>query len=255
MNKTLSIQTFTVCNAMQDEAQTRDTFKKLASYGYTGIQTAGECGWGYENFADAAKAAGLRIIGTHFQLPVLEDTEKTLYIHNTFETQCAGVGAMPKLWDEDFGLDVVDDFVARANAVAETFAQNGLVFTYHHHDREFSKIGNQTVMDMLVERLDPRISFVLDTYWLQTGGVNILEWLKKMEGRVKILHLKDYEVPFGIGGGRITELGAGNINYKDVIKAAECYGVEDLCYEQDGFFKVDCLESAKQSAEYFYSII
>lgn len=255
MNKTLSIQVYSVRDCMQGEAQTRETFKALASYGYTGIQTAGPCGWGYENFADAAKEAGLRIIGTHLQLHVHEEFDEALRIHRTLNTRYAGIGSMPKLWDEDFSPKVVDAFITQANAIAEKYQQNGLGFTYHHHEREFAKIGNETVMEILMRELHPNVSFVPDTFWLQTGGVNILEYLKKMEGRMKILHLKDYAVWFGQGGGHITELGSGNINFKDVIKAAECYGVEELCYEQDDGHKVNPLESAKQSAEYFYSII
>lgn len=163
---------------------------------------------------------------------------------------------MPSLWSPDFSSKSVTDFIEQANKIAEQFEKYGLNFTYHHHDREFSKIGNETIMDILVRELNKKnISFVLDTYWLQTGGVSILEWLGRLEGRVKILHLKDYVVPFGKSGGSITELGSGNINFKDVIKAAEVYGVEDLCYEQDNAPNGDSLASAKQSAEYFYSII
>ncbi len=255
MNKTLSIQTHSVRDCLKGEAQTRETFKALASYGYTGIQTAGPCDWGYENFADAAKTAGLRIIGTHLQLHVHEAFDEVLRIHRALETAYAGIGGMPGLWDEDFSIKTVTDFIERANVVAEKYQQNGLGFTYHHHEREFAKYGNETVMEILMRELHPNVSFVPDTFWLQTGGVNILEYMKKMEGRMKILHLKDYAVWFGQGGGHITELGSGNINFKDVIKAAECYGVEELCYEQDDGHAIDPLQSAKQSAEYFYSIV
>ncbi len=255
MNKTLSIQAYSVRDAMKNEEQVKESFKALASYGYTGVQTAGTYGLEYETYADAVKSAGLRIVGTHFNFSVLENIDEALRIHKIFETKYAGVGAMPGLWDEDFSIKVVTDFIERVNAVAEKLQANGLGFTYHHHEREFAKYGNETVMEILLRELHPNISFVPDTFWLQTGGVNILEYMKKMEGRMKILHLKDYAVLFGQGGGHITELGNGNINFKDVIKAAECYGVEELCYEQDDGHKIDPLQSAKQSAEYFYSII
>ncbi len=256
MNKELSIQVFSVRDKMTTEQETRETFKALSSYGFKGIQTAGDCVWGFENYAAAAKDAGLKIIGTHLGLDLLADIDEAVRVHNLFETKCAGVGGMPGLWSDDFSPKTVTDFIEQVNKIAEQFGKYGLNFTYHHHDREFAKIGNETIMDILVRELDEKnASFVLDTYWLQTGGVSILEWLKKLEGRVKILHLKDYVVPFGKGGGSITELGSGNINFKDVIKAAEAYGVEDLCYEQDNAVNGDSLASAKQSAEYFYSII
>lgn len=255
MNKSLSIQVFSVRDKMTNEQDTRETFKALSSYGFTGIQTAGDCAWGYENYADAAKDAGLKIVGTHLGLDLFEDINETVRIHNILGTKYAGVGGMPGLWSPDFSESTVRDFIERANKVIPEFEKNGLTFTYHHHEREFAKIGNETIMDILVRELNSKTSYVLDTYWLQAGGVNIIEWLKKLEGRVKILHLKDFAVPFGKGGYCITEMGSGNINFSEVIKAAEAYGVEELCYEQDNGHKTDSLESAKQSAEYFYSII
>ncbi len=256
MNKGLSIQVYSVRNKMKTEQDTRETFKALSSYGFTGIQTAGDCEWGFENYAAAAKEAGLKIVGTHLDLDLFSNIDETVRIHNLFETKCAGIGGMPGLWSPDFSPKSVTDFIEQVNKIAEQFGKHGLNFTYHHHDREFSKIGNETIMEILVRELDEKnTSFVLDTYWLQTGGVSILEWISKLEGRVKILHLKDYIVPFGKSGGSITELGNGNINFKDVIKAAEACGVEELCYEQDNAVNGDSLASAKKSAEYFYSII
>ena len=255
VNKELSIQVYSVRDKMTTEQETFETFNTLASYGYKGIQTAGCCDWGYENYAKASKQAGLKIIGTHLPLDLLEDIDETRHIHGLFETKYAGVGGMPELWSEAFSEKHVIDFIERANKVAASFEGTGLTFTYHHHEREFAKIGNQTIMDILLSNLDKKISYVLDTYWLQAGGVNIIEWLKKLEGRVKILHLKDFAVPFGKSGFYITEMGNGNINFKEVIKAAECYGVEEFCYEQDTGYKTNSLESAKQSAEYFYSIV
>lgn len=255
MNKELSIQVFSVRDKMTTAEDTRETFKALASYGYKGIQTAGACEWGYEKYASAAKDAGLKVVGTHLSLDTLSNIDDAVRIHKILDTKYAGIGAMPGLWSADLSKETVYDFIKKANDTIPKLKENGLTFTYHHHEREFAKIGNDTIMDILINELDKSTSFVLDTYWLQTGGVNILEWLKKLKGRVKILHLKDYVVPFGKGGGMITKLGSGNINFKEVIKIAEEIGVEELCYEQDNAVETDSLACAKASAEYFYSII
>jgi len=131
-------------------------------------------------------------------------------------------------------------------------------FTYHHHAYEFSKLGDQRIIDILIDGLNPETtSFVLDTHWLQKGGVNIIEWLKKLEGRCEILHLKDYAVAPGENNGYITECGSGNINFEEVIKAADAIGVKHLCVEQDtwplGFDSVDyCM---KKSYDHLMGII
>ncbi len=188
-------------------------------------------------------------------IDLFNDTDETVRVHSVLGTKNAGVGGMPCLWSPDFCKEAVYAFIENAQKVAAAFAERGLTFTYHHHDREFAKIGNETIMELLIRELSFNTSFVMDTYWLQAGGVNILEWIKKLEGKIEILHLKDYMVPFEKGGCIMTELGNGNINFKEVIKVAEGCGVEYLCYEQDRNYKEDSLLSAKQSAEYFYSII
>ncbi|MDR9824700.1 hypothetical protein RCJ22_03655, partial [Vibrio sp. FNV 38] len=137
----------------------------------------------------------------------------------------------------------------------EALKPYGMKFTFHHHSREFAKVGNDIIMDILAREMNPETtSFVLDTCWLQNGAVSVVEWIEKLAGRVDILHLKDRGIPNGSNDGVITELGNGNINFKAVIKAAENAGVKEYCYEQDNNFKVNSLESAKQSAEYFFSL-
>lgn len=256
MKKTLSIQVFSVRDKMTTAEETAQTFKVLSSYGYTGIQTAGAFSFGVEEYAKAAKDAGLEVVGTHWGMNDLENTEEAVRVHKLLGTKYAGVGAMSGVREEGWTKEALLKYIDRANKVGEALAPHGLGFTYHHHAFEFASYGNETIMDILVQGLDPKTtSFVLDTHWLQKGGVNIIEWLGKLEGRVKILHLKDYGVNFGENNGFITELGSGNINFPEVIKAAEAAGVEHLCYEQDNCHKVNSLESAKQSAEYFYSIM
>lgn len=256
MKKTLSIQVFSVRDKMTTAEETRETFKALSSYGYTGIQTAGAFSFGVEEYAAAAKAANLEVVGTHWGMNNLLDTEDAVRTHKILDTKYAGVGALSSVKEENWSKEALLKYIDTCNGVGEALAPYGLTFTYHHHAFEFASYGNETMMDIFVKELNPKTtSFVLDTHWLQKGGVNIIEWLQKLEGRVKILHLKDYGVNFGENNGFITELGSGNINFPEVIKAAEAAGVEHLCYEQDNCHKVDSLESAKVSAEYFYSIM
>lgn len=253
MKKELNIQLWNVRDHLKDAAEMAETFRKLASYGYTGVQTYSAPS-NPEEFAAIAQAAGLEVIGTHTELNVLQDIDKTVAMHKTLGTTNAGVGNMPNMWSFQLTPADIRTFIDEANKTAEQLAKHGLRFTYHHHAYEFAKIdGNRTIMDLLFQELDPKnTAFVLDTYWLQAGGVDVLEWIDKAAGRMDILHLKDFAVPFNTNDHQVTELGAGNIDFKKVVAAAEKAGVTYLCYEQDGNFVNNALDSAKQSAEYFY---
>lgn len=250
MKKELGIQIFSVRDRMTTREDAQYTLKKLSEYGYTELQTAGIPAWSWEEYAEDVKAAGLKVVGTHLPLETLENTEEAVRIHKLLGTTNAGIGSAPL--DARNTIEGIGKFVTRANKVAEELSKHGLKFTYHNHHFEFTKFGNETMMDILVRELDEKnASFVLDTYWVHHAGASVNDWLYKLSGRIDILHLKDK----GVKGMDtfITELGNGNLNFKSIVKVAEETGVKHYCYEQDNNFTVNPLESAKVSAKYFLS--
>lgn len=106
-------------------------------------------------------------------------------------------------------------------------------------------------MDYLVDGFDKNnVSFCLDTYWVQFAGGSPTEWIKKLSGRIDILHLKDMATKKeGDFSGYITEVGRGNMDFDSIVKAAEESGVKYYCVEQDTC-PGDPLDSLKLSADY-----
>ncbi len=252
----LGLQIYSVRNYMTDAEGVRKTFERLAKIGYSEVQTAGAFPCSVEEYAAAAHDNGFEIVGTHYGFPQdVNNIADYVKLHQTLGTTNAGVGGGGGEVKEK---DKLYAFIDRANTLAENLKPYGMKFTYHHHAYEFSKLGDQRIIDILIDGLNPETtSFVLDTHWLQKGGVNIIEWLKKLEGRCDILHLKDYAVAPGENNGYITECGSGNINFEEVIKVADAVGVKHLCVEQDtwplGFDSVDyCM---KKSYDHLMGII
>lgn len=252
----LGLQIYSVRNYMTDAESIRRTFERLAAIGYSEVQTAGKPNCTTEEYAAAAHDNGFDIIGTHYAFPQdVDNIDDYIEMHRILKTTNAGIGGA-----HDFAKDKAQfiQFIEKANRLAENLSKHGMKFTYHHHAFEFAKLGGERIMDILVDGLDPKnVSFVLDTHWLQRGGVSITEWMEKLAGRCDILHLKDYAVKPGENNGYITECGEGNINFKDIIKLAEQIGVKHLCVEQDvwpaGFDSVDyCL---KKSFDYLSQFI
>lgn len=248
--KEIGLQLFTIRDFMKTEEDIRESFKKMRMYGYTQAQTAG-CAIPYADFARIAKDEGIQIIGTHDDFNMMvNDFEQVLENHKILETTNMGIGYI--------SLNTLDDvkaFIEKANMVGEKAAKNGMKFTYHHHSHEFYKWENgKTTMDMMVEEFEPdNISFVLDTYWLQHGGVDIRYWIEKLAGRVDILHLKDMKrinPKENINAHQITELGNGNMNWDLIIESAEKSGVKYYVVEQDNSWEINCFQSIKRSAEY-----
>lgn len=255
--KEFGLQVFSVRTEMETAEATEATFKALKEMGYSTIQTAG-CAIPYEEYGRLAKEAGLEIVGTHDNFQMMEeDFEQAVENHKLLGTTNMGIGGY---FMKEQTVEVWEDFIKRANAVAKKCGEIGMKFTYHHHSHEFVKLENgKRAMDMLVEGLDPEnTSFVLDTYWLQHGGADIYEWLEKLAGRVDILHLKDMlRLPHKherYGYHHMTEVGNGNLNWKKIIEVAEKCGVKHYVVEQDACLGGDCMASMKQSADYLKTL-
>ena len=249
----IGLQMFTVRDAMNDEAGIRETFRRIREIGYEEIQTAG-CQIPYEAYGRLAKEEGLTIVGTHDPWPRMqEDLEGAIKDHKILGTTNMGIGGFKP---SDDLIASTEEFIEKANKIGDIIKDHGMKFTYHNHSHEFTKLENgKTIMDMLVEGLNPQTtSFVLDTYWVQHGGANPIEWIEKLVGRIDILHLKD----MGIGLDRkqfITEVGNGNINFVPILKAAENTGIKHICVEQDTCNGKDPFECIKSSYDYLKSII
>ena len=257
--KKFGLQLFTIRDRFDTEENIRSSFRTIAEYGYTEGQTAGAIA-NPEAFAAAAKDAGVSICGTHYLWDKIRfETDETMRIHEILGTTNVGIGGMPA--DARESLDGLKKFIDEANEAAAKLAKHGFKFTYHNHSFEFKKFEGKTMMDYLIEGFDPNnISFVLDTYWVQHGGYDVCKMIRRLAGRIDILHLKDMGAcrSVSVGEGKpaitvpyITEIGNGNINFEDIIPLAESTGVKSFVVEQDnGFIDGDCFRSIKASADY-----
>jgi len=71
----------------------------------------------------------------------------------------------------------------------------------------------------------------IDTYWVQYGGGNPIDWINKLKGRLPLLHLKDM-----LMHGQqqfFAEVGAGTLNWEGILGAAKGSGAQWYIVEQD----------------------
>lgn len=104
------------------------------------------------------------------------------------------------------------------NTVGRRVAEQGVKFGYHNHDFEFTKVGDRTLFDTLLEHTDSRyVTFELDTYWAQRGGSDPLELMKRYKSRIDLVHVKDEK-----------ELGGADsiMDYEPIFKQIYANGIE-----------------------------
>ncbi len=148
------------------------------------------------------------------------------------------IGTLPKEWRES--ADGYHRFAQQINLVSRQLQSEGLHLLYHPHALEFFSLGQgKTGMDILTEETDPKgLYYALDTHWLTAAGVTVTDWLRRVQGRMDIVHFKDYAI---VGGAeriedvhkRFAEVGEGNLNWPPIISVCREIGVEFVIVEQD----------------------
>jgi sugar phosphate isomerase/epimerase len=119
--------------------------------------------------------------------------------------------------------------VAQLDSFARRAGDEGFRVAYHHHHFEFDNSRGFRPFDILVGESDPSLLFFeLDVFWLKTGGEDPKEMIEQLGSRVKLLHLKDMTAD-----GKMTDVGAGTLDFPAMIAAGRAAGVEHFFVEHD----------------------
>lgn len=257
--KEYGLQLWSIRDHFTDEQNTREAFLTMQKYGYTTAQTAGSYDYiAPELFRQYADEAGVRIVGTHYSKDrIISDVAGTIKYHRTLGTDTIGVGgAWGKIYEDP---EEFRSFVREFNRLGAIYAAEGFKFTYHNHVREFEKFDEtHTYFDVMVEEFNPdTVQFCVDSMWAQAGGVDVCALLRRLAGRVEVLHLKDAApVRFKDADGhnrsclKCIEIGRGNLNFKDIIATAEETGVKKFIVEDESESPEGSYHSIAITADY-----
>lgn len=138
--------------------------------------------------------------------------------------------------------EMMRDF-AHMNQLIELFSREGLTFCYHNHYHEFITVYRGVhAFDYMLYQVDSRLKFDLDVGWVTSGGFNPVEVLRRLEGRIACVHMKDFydlkkpwkmveKDPASKEG--FTAVGTGLVDIPGVLEELDRQGVEYACVEQD----------------------
>jgi sugar phosphate isomerase/epimerase len=220
----------------------RTMMTRVKEIGYEGIEAGKPEGFELKEYADMMQEIGLEVVTAGgLRYPELEGDDFSGKIE-----ECLALGAknvmvsnMPSVV---LGNPVeLKKFIANLNRAGKALAEAGIYLSYHNHAVDFSKINGETIIQQIVDGTDERyVKFEPDTHWLQAGGGHVITWLKKLSGRMYMVHFKDYGIdPYSdhtfleCTHKLFMEIGEGNLNWPGIIAECEAQNIAWCSVEQD----------------------
>jgi sugar phosphate isomerase/epimerase len=244
----IAAQLYTVRAFTQTEDNFAASIKKVADIGYAGVQLSAVGPIPPKFIADTCKEHGLEIKCSHSPPPrFLNDVDKLIEEHKLYNADLIGIGMIPEEYRAD--LAGVKKFISDFLPAAKKIKEAGLNFCYHNHEYEFGRFEGKLIMDYLLDGFkEADIKIILDTYWVQCGGCDPVEWIKKMKGLIPQVHFKDMIIVDR--SQRFAEIGQGNLNWTAIIEACRQSDVKWVIVEQDDSYGRDPFDSLQISHEF-----
>ena len=223
-------QLYTIRQYIQTEPDIERSMKRIADIGYKTVQISAIGKIAPERLREICDQNGLKIVLTHTPPDrILFETDAVIKEHDILGCDYIGIGGMPDKyrmydWVEMFGIDFREP--------AKKIAAAGKLFMYHNHDFEFGRFGSKNLIDHLVGMFGPdELGFTLDTYWVQAGGADVIQWINKLSGRLPVVHLKDMAMVSR--ERKMAPIGSGNLNWTGIFDAFAKAGTKYMMVEQD----------------------
>ena len=205
-------------------------------------------------FADLCASKGLNFLSSHTGGPDPNTTSmeeclawwtKAIADHKAAGCKFIVQPSMPRTAYES--LEGLLKYCELFNQVGAMCKQQGILFGYHNHNREFETMfdvnGTQTrLYDVMLANCKPEnVFFQIDLFWIYRGGGDPIEYFKANPGRFLLWHVKDdLEVGY-----------SGKIDFPAIYKFASRAGMQYQIVEQEAFGEgIDPYTSIKMSCDY-----
>ncbi len=248
------------------KADLEGTLKKIHELGYDGVEFAGL----YDHTPEEVKALcekySLVPISAH--VPYNDMIKDPIGVLSQYATIGCKYVAIPHIAPEIRpGTPNFEYFMQFAAILGKAAKAVGIQLLYHNHDFEFVKVNGEYGLDILYKTVPADLlKTELDLCWVNVGGENPAEYLRKYAGRAPVVHFKDF---WGEKGGDMYELigvenkapqrpsgfefrpvGSGLQDVPSLIAATHDVGAEWIVVEQDkpsmGLTPFECAEKSIQ---------
>jgi sugar phosphate isomerase/epimerase len=208
------------------------TLRQVAEIGYAGVELWFQKWPDPRELKNVLDDCGLKIASAHVNLKdMLEDFPRLRDYHQAIGNTTLVIPYIPdfaKLTPEGW-RKTVDDVRLAARAGRDA----GFSVLYHNHDFEFmTRVGDVEVFDLIFGTIEKKLlGAEIDVFFVAEVGRDPVAVLRRFDGRLKRVHLKEKAKPGS--PFKNTELGRGTIDWDAVCAAAAAAGTEWFLVEQD----------------------
>lgn len=264
MSLPVAVQVYSV----RDEAakDLKKTLERIKAMGYDGVEFAGLYDHTGAEVRAMCEEIGLVPVSAHVPLvDMLKDPHGVLSTYA--EIGCKYV-AVPYLKPEHRpGHPNFPFIVGFISIIGKAAKELGIQLLYHNHDFEFIKLDGKYALDLLYETVSEELlKTELDVCWVNVGGEDPSDYIRKYSGRAPVVHLKDFygeksedmyeligiesQAPKRPGNFEFRPVGYGLQNFPEILKASEEAGAEWVVVEQDkesmGLTPMECIEKSRE---------
>jgi len=227
----IALELYTIRDSLKNESDFARAMEKTRAAGYEAVELAGVS-------PDIPAATikkilddnGIICMATQVGLPQLTDgLSATIDDLATLECKHTALAAGPQDMRSEEGYREIARLLTEAG---KELAEHDIKVAYHNHAFEFERYGERTGFDIIYDESDPKyLEAKIDTAWMQKGGADVIAWIRKLAGRMTVIHFKDYTIV----DNEITlaEVGEGNLNWDGIIAASRNAGIRWYVVEQD----------------------
>lgn len=261
----VALQLYSVREDMK--ADFEGTLKKVKALGYDGVEFAGIFDKTAKEVKKICEEIGIIPISAH--VPFVDMMEDPSVLETYKEIGCEFV-VIPYLTEEYRpGSEKFQEVINGAKMLGEKANELGMKLCYHNHDFEFVKIDGEYALDILYREVPSELlQSELDTCWVNIGGENPSDYIRKYAGRIEIVHLKDFvgsksENMYALIGidddadkgekdnFEFRPVGSGVQDFPAILEASREVGTRWVVVEQDApSMNKTSLECAEASIDY-----
>lgn len=268
----LGLQLYSIRDEMEKDMDA--TLKAVKDMGYECVEFAGYFGKTAEEVRALLDKHDLECISVHQGVDLFLQEGQPAYDY--LKTIGAKYCAIPWYQVENYRNNW-DETMKTFTEVGKKMKENGIQLLYHNHDFEFEKIDGEFILDKMYKTIpEEYLQPQLDVCWVHYAGNNPAEYIAKYNGRLTLLHMKDFACK-SLGAGPVYALidnsgkdgdkpskedngfeyrpvGSGIQNVPEILAAAEAAGVEYIIVEEDESPYGTTLADAKKSIDYLKSL-